>query len=209
MLGHRRTRWPSAKGAHELAQAAHVAGAAPPPMAQRHAPAGAVVRPARRSTVRGACMPPERAPASPTGARTARERHRPEQPRASACCWYVLEGGMKPENSVFVPPAPPERCRARSNAQRDDPIPPNTPGSRVLERCTSLLAGYLPSRRSTGTTHDQPHQRVLPRQSGLSAKDPRHARPREVHVDVGWIPPLLNTPSKRYATACRAVQRLP
>ena len=28
-----RTRWPSAKGAHELAQAAHVAGAAPPPMA--------------------------------------------------------------------------------------------------------------------------------------------------------------------------------
>ena len=34
--------------------------AAPPPMAQRHEPAGAVMRPARRSTVRGACMPPER-----------------------------------------------------------------------------------------------------------------------------------------------------
>jgi hypothetical protein len=27
---------------------------------QRHEPAGAVMRPARRSTVRGACMPPER-----------------------------------------------------------------------------------------------------------------------------------------------------
>ena len=54
-------------------------------------------------------------------------------------------GGIHPENSVFVPPAPPELCRARSNAQRDDPIPPNTPGSRVLERCTSVLAGYHPS----------------------------------------------------------------
>jgi hypothetical protein len=27
------------------------------------------------------------------------------------------------------------------------------------------------------------------------AKDPRHARPRQVHVGVGWIPPLLKAPS--------------
>ena len=30
--------------------------------------------------------------ASPTGARTARRRHRPERPRARACCWHVLRG---------------------------------------------------------------------------------------------------------------------
>ena len=39
------------------------------------------------------------------------------------------------------------RCRARSRAQRDDPIPPNPPGSRVVDRCASVLAGYHPSRR--------------------------------------------------------------
>ena len=33
------------------------------------------------------------AAASPTGARTARRRHRPERPRARACCWHVLRGG--------------------------------------------------------------------------------------------------------------------
>ena len=33
------------------------------------------------------------ADASPTGARTARRRHRPERPRARACCWHVLRGG--------------------------------------------------------------------------------------------------------------------
>ena len=33
------------------------------------------------------------AAASPTGARTARRRRRPERPRARACCWHVLRGG--------------------------------------------------------------------------------------------------------------------
>ena len=112
--------------------------AAPPPMAQRHAPAGAVVRPARRSTVRGACMPPERAPASPTGARTARERHRPEQPRASACCWYVLEGGYTPKIPFSSPRRPrnyAEHAQMLSATTQSHQTPPARASSRGARRC--------------------------------------------------------------------------
>ena len=52
-------------------------------------------------------------------------------------------------------PALPERGRARPKAQRRDPIPPTTPGARVLDRCRSVLAGYHPSRRPVGTAYDR------------------------------------------------------
>ena len=48
------------QGRARAAQAAHALGAAAPPMAQLHEPAGADERQARRSTVHEACMPPER-----------------------------------------------------------------------------------------------------------------------------------------------------
>ena len=40
-------------------------------------------------------------------------------------------------------------------AQRDDPIPPTTPGVRVLDGCASVLAGYHPSRRPFRKIHDR------------------------------------------------------
>ena len=52
-------------------------------------------------------------------------------------------------------PALPERCRARPKAQRRDPIPPSTPGARVLDRDLTVLAGYHPSRRPVGTARDR------------------------------------------------------
>ena len=60
------------------------------------------------------------AAASPTGARTARRRHTPEHPRASACCWYVLRG----ENGEESP-----RCRrARARSFRQTTRGPSTCG---------------------------------------------------------------------------------
>ena len=67
-------------------------GVAPQPMAVARA-CWADGRPARRPRgVQGARHPPERAAASPTGARTARRRHRRGELRAGACCWYLLQG---------------------------------------------------------------------------------------------------------------------
>ena len=57
-------------------------------------------------------------------------------------------------NTPLVP-ALPERGRARPKAQRRDPIPPTTPGARVLDRDLTVLAGYHPSRRPVGTAYDR------------------------------------------------------
>ena len=48
------------QGCARAARAAHVPWATAPPMALRHEPAGEDEQPARRCTVHGACMPPER-----------------------------------------------------------------------------------------------------------------------------------------------------
>jgi len=57
-------------------------------------------------------------------------------------------------------PALPERGRARPKAQRRDPIPPSTPGARVLDRDLTVLAGYHPSRRPVGTAYDRTRSRT-------------------------------------------------
>ena len=49
----------------------------------------------------------------------------------------------------------PERCRARPKAQRRDPIPPSTPGARVLDRDLTVLAGYHPLQKAGGTAYDR------------------------------------------------------
>jgi hypothetical protein len=76
---------------------------------------------------------------------TNKHTARPDKVRCGLAPWR-LSGGSAPERC---------RCRARPKAQRDDPIPPNTPVSRVLDRSIYVLAGYHPSRRSVGTTHDR------------------------------------------------------
>lgn len=40
-------------------------------------------------------------------------------------------------------------------AQRRDPIPPSTPGARVLDRDPTVLAGYHPSGRPVGAAYDR------------------------------------------------------
>eukprot|EP00964_Phaeocystis_antarctica_P087912 scaffold55898_cov78-Phaeocystis_antarctica.AAC.1 len=81
------------------------------------------------------------ASASPTGARTAR------WPQATESCAR--------KRAAPLVPALPERGRARPKAQRRDPIPPTTPGARVLDRDRTVLAGYHPSRRPVGTAYDR------------------------------------------------------
>ena len=45
-------------------------------------------------------------------------------------------------------PSAPGTMPSTPKAQRDDPIPPNTPGVRVLDGCASMLAGYHPSQKA-------------------------------------------------------------
>ena len=51
-------------------------------------------------------------------------------------------------SSFFIgftcPPSAPGTMPSTPKAQRDDPIPPTTPGVRVLDGCASVLAGYPP-----------------------------------------------------------------
>ena len=145
VLGHRRARWPSAERRARAAQAARVVGAAPPPMTPQHEAAGAVVRPARRSTVRGARTPPERGRCV---AHWRSDGTRAPQTGAAAresVLLVCLRGGGDARKGRFVPPSPPGTMLSTLKAQRDDPIPPNPPGTRVLDRCTSVLGGYHPS----------------------------------------------------------------
>ena len=127
------------------AQAAHVTGAAPPPMAQRHEPAGAVVRPARRSTVRGACVPLERGRCVARGRSDGTRAPKAGAAAREGVLLVCFRGGLHPGHDLRPPHRDGTRCRARLKAQRDDPIPPNPPGTRVLDRCTSVLGGYHPS----------------------------------------------------------------
>ena len=94
-----RTRWPSAKGAHELAQAAHVAelprhpwhsgtSLLGPSCDQHDAP----------PSVEPVCHR-NGAAASPTGARPARERHRSEEPRGGVL--LVSYRGQNSHSSRF------------------------------------------------------------------------------------------------------------
>ena len=127
VLGHRRARWPSAERRARAAQAARVVGAAPPPMTPQHEAAGAVVRPARRSTVRGARTPPERGRcvahwrsdgtrAPQTGA-AARE---------SVLLVCLRGGGEHPKRTIRPPVAPRDDAEhAQGSARRPDPTKPS------------------------------------------------------------------------------------
>ena len=122
VLGHRRARWPSAERRARAAQAARVVGAAPPPMTPQHEAAGAVVRPARGSTVRGARTPPERGRcvahwrsdgtrAPQTGA-AARE---------SVLLVCLRGGGKRPKRTIRPPVAPRDDAEhAQGSARRPD-----------------------------------------------------------------------------------------
>jgi len=80
------------QGRARAAQAAHVPGAAAPPMALRHEPAGEDERPARRPASVERVAHRDGAAASPKAARTARRRLESERPSARACCWYLCRG---------------------------------------------------------------------------------------------------------------------
>ena len=60
----------------------------------------------------------------------------------SASC---KEGGGTRTDRPYVPQRPPGTMPSTLTAQHDDPIPPTTPGTRVLYRWRSVLAGYHPS----------------------------------------------------------------
>jgi hypothetical protein len=149
VLGHGRARWPSAERRARAAQAARVVGAAPPPMTPQHEAAGAVVRPARRSTVRGARTPPER----------------------GRCVAHWRSDGTR---------APQTGAAAREG---------------VLLVC--FRGGYTRKWHSSSASR----RNAMPSTPQGSARRPnptkpsRHARPRQVHVGVGWIPPLVKAPS--------------
>ena len=100
MLGHRVRRRPSTKGAHEPARAAHVPGAAAPPMALRREPAGEDERSARPPAVHGARKPPEwgRSVAHSRSDDATSPRSRSRRPRARALGIFV--GGDKNEESA-------------------------------------------------------------------------------------------------------------
>ena len=132
------------------AQAAHVTGAAPPPMAQRHEPAGAVVRPARRSTVRGACVPLERGRCVARGRSDGTRAPKAGAAAREGVLLVCSRGGITPENVDSSPfRAPGTMPSTPHKAQRDDPIPctkhPRHARPREHERCMSVLAGYHPS----------------------------------------------------------------
>ena len=102
------------QGRARAAQAAHALGAAAPPMARWHEPAGADERTARPSTVHGARTPPERGRcvAHRRSDGTTSPRARSRRPRARAA--GMFERGDKRE--VYLAPAgaeaktTPRRC---------------------------------------------------------------------------------------------------
>ena len=106
-------------------------------MALRHEPVVADGRPARRPPSVERVPRRNGATASPTGARTARRRHRPERPRARACCWHVLRGDKKGmEVNRFRAASPGHDAQAEHvRVLPQGPLSPPAPrGSRVGAR---------------------------------------------------------------------------
>jgi hypothetical protein len=140
------------------AQAAHVTGAAPPPMAQRHEPAGAVVRPARRSTVRGACVPLERGRCVARGRSDGTRAPKAGAAAREGVLLVCSRGGITPENVDSSPPRPRPGDDAehapQGSARRPNPVhqtPPAHASSRGVSRC---WLDTTPHEGPTGTTHD-------------------------------------------------------
>jgi hypothetical protein len=85
-----------------------------------------------------------------------------------------------------LPLGPPGDAPATHAARPDSP---STPGARVLDRCTSVLAGYHPSKRPGGTVYDRAQIRTkAARTSPERIPGPRLPRrgPQDRARPAGW-----------------------
>ena len=73
-------------------------------------------------------------------------------PRRGNPAWGDCQ--VYPKMPIRLPSAPGTRL-STPKAQRRVPIPPQAPSARVLDRNLSVFAGYHPSKRTIGTTHDR------------------------------------------------------
>ena len=90
------------------------------------------------------------AAASPAGARTRSDgthesaTDRPEQPRARACCWYVLEGGHHPKMPVRHPQRPRDDAEHAPRLSATTQSHQTPSGTRVLDRCSRCWLDTTP-----------------------------------------------------------------